>query len=170
MPVQPPAEAVAGAGGAASAVGPGTGTAAEHAGTAPAGAAAPLRAVPQPDLPAVADAPPDPSHVWLLMLVLRFAGRLPPNEKACSLRLVDKGTAAALRGPQHATIRLSKPLQPDAHMRSGAASSLAWRHRSQLRLQTARSGSIANLWGAACCQRPPLAAELTQEAAASGDP
>ncbi|PNH01006.1 hypothetical protein TSOC_013128, partial [Tetrabaena socialis] len=91
----------------------------------------------------------DPSRVWLPEVVHHFAGYLSGNELACTLRLVNKATAAQFRGPQYATVRLS--LQVPHHAFAwrwgggGATRSLTVRQRKQLPCLTARSGNIANL-------------------------
>ncbi|PNH11677.1 hypothetical protein TSOC_001471 [Tetrabaena socialis] len=48
----------------------------------------------------------DPSRVWLPEVVHHFANCLGGNDLACTLRLVNKATAAQFRGPQHTTIQL----------------------------------------------------------------
>ncbi|PNH03482.1 Ankyrin repeat domain-containing protein [Tetrabaena socialis] len=91
----------------------------------------------------------DPSRIWLPDVVHHFASFLGGNELACTLRLVNKATAAQFRGPQHTTIQLS--LQVPCHAfawRWGgpcATRSPTVRQRRQLLCLTARSGSIANL-------------------------
>ncbi|PNH02550.1 hypothetical protein TSOC_011459, partial [Tetrabaena socialis] len=91
----------------------------------------------------------DPSRAWLPELVQRYAERLPPNESAVTLRLVNKATAAHFRAPQHTTVRLSLPVPHHAFVwRCGseeALSCLTRGQREQLPRLTARSGSVANL-------------------------
>ncbi|PNH04288.1 hypothetical protein TSOC_009564 [Tetrabaena socialis] len=91
----------------------------------------------------------DASRIWLPELVQRYAERLPPNERAVTLRLVDRATAAQFRGPQHTTVRLSLPVPHNAFVcRWGseeALSGLTRSQREQLPRLTARSGSVANL-------------------------
>ncbi|PNH03314.1 Ankyrin repeat domain-containing protein [Tetrabaena socialis] len=91
----------------------------------------------------------DPSRVWLPEVVHHFSRFLGGNELACTLRLVNKATAAQFRGPQHTTIRLSVlvPYHAFAWRWGGtdATRNLTVRQRKQLPCLTARSGSIANL-------------------------
>ncbi|PNH10874.1 Ankyrin repeat domain-containing protein [Tetrabaena socialis] len=91
----------------------------------------------------------DPSRVWLPEVVHHFAGYLSGNELACTLRLVNKATAAQFRKPQHTTVRLSVlvPRHAFAWRWGGptATRSLTVRQRRQLPCLTARSGSVANL-------------------------
>ncbi|PNH09956.1 Ankyrin repeat domain-containing protein [Tetrabaena socialis] len=90
-----------------------------------------------------------PSPVWLPEVVHLFAGFLGGNELACTLRLVNKATAAQFRGPEHTTTRLSVLVPHHAFAwrwgASDATRSLAVRQRKQLPCLTARSGSTANL-------------------------
>ncbi|PNH10875.1 Ankyrin repeat domain-containing protein [Tetrabaena socialis] len=91
----------------------------------------------------------DPSRIWLPEVVHHFAGYLSGNELACTLRLVNKATAAQFRGPQHTTVRLLLPVPHHAFARrwsgQGPTRSLTVWQRQQLPCLTARSGSIANL-------------------------
>ncbi|PNH05311.1 Ankyrin repeat domain-containing protein [Tetrabaena socialis] len=91
----------------------------------------------------------DPSRIWLPELVQRYDERLPPNERACTLRLVNKATAAQFRAPQHTAVRLSLPVPHHAFVwrwgREEALSGLTRGQREQLPRLTARSGSVANL-------------------------
>ncbi|PNH03799.1 Ankyrin repeat domain-containing protein, partial [Tetrabaena socialis] len=91
----------------------------------------------------------DPSRVWLPEVVHHFAGFLGGNELACTLRLVNKATAAHFRGPAHTTVRLSLPVPNHAFARrwggADATRSLTIQQRKELPCLTARSGSIANL-------------------------
>ncbi|PNH05310.1 Ankyrin repeat domain-containing protein [Tetrabaena socialis] len=90
-----------------------------------------------------------PSRIWLPELVQHYAERLPPNESAVTLRLVNKATSAHFRAPQHTTVRLSLPVPHHAFVwrwgREEALSGLTWSQREKLPRLTARSGSIANL-------------------------
>ncbi|PNG99834.1 Ankyrin repeat domain-containing protein, partial [Tetrabaena socialis] len=94
-------------------------------------------------------AAPDLPDIWLPELVQHFAGMLPPNEVALTLRLVNKAMAEQFRGAQHATVRLSQPVpHSDFAWRwagAGAMHSLTLSQRQKLTCLTARSGSIANL-------------------------
>ncbi|PNH10618.1 hypothetical protein TSOC_002643 [Tetrabaena socialis] len=96
-----------------------------------------------------ASASPDPSHIWLPELVQRYARSLSCNEVACTLRLVNKATAAQFRGPQDRTVRLSLPVPHHAFVQRwramGALRGLTVIQREQLSWLTACSGSIANL-------------------------
>ncbi|GLC39390.1 hypothetical protein PLESTM_000891500 [Pleodorina starrii] len=107
---------------------------------------------------AVEPAAPDPSRIWIPQLVERFASLLPPNDVACSLRLVDKATAALFRHHHHhpqsppphfVTVRLSRSVPHHAFARrwghARALAPLTWRQRRQLLRLTVRSGSLPNL-------------------------
>ncbi|PNH08089.1 Ankyrin repeat domain-containing protein [Tetrabaena socialis] len=91
----------------------------------------------------------DPSRIWLPDVVHHFASFLDGNELACTLRRVNKATAAQFRGLQHTTVRLSLPVPHHAFAwrwgASDATRSLNVRQRRQLPCLTACSGSIANL-------------------------
>ncbi|PNH00149.1 hypothetical protein TSOC_014044, partial [Tetrabaena socialis] len=91
----------------------------------------------------------DPSRIWLPEVVHLFAGFLGGNELACTLRLVNKATAAQFRGPEHNTVRLSVLVPHHAFAwrwgGQGATRSLTVQQRKQLPCLTARSGSITNL-------------------------
>ncbi|PNH02176.1 hypothetical protein TSOC_011868 [Tetrabaena socialis] len=91
----------------------------------------------------------DPSHVWLPEVVHHFARCLGGNEQACTLRLVNKATAAQFRGPQHTAVQLSLPVPHHAFVKRwggpDATRCLNVRQRQQLPRLTARSGSIPNL-------------------------
>ncbi|PNH05489.1 Ankyrin repeat domain-containing protein [Tetrabaena socialis] len=97
----------------------------------------------------LAAATSDPPRIWLPELVQRFAVSLTSNEVACTLRLVNKATAAQFSTPQHTTVRLSQPVPHHAFVRRWAGPdamrTLARRQRFELSRLTARSGSIANL-------------------------
>ncbi|PNH10598.1 Ankyrin repeat domain-containing protein [Tetrabaena socialis] len=96
-----------------------------------------------------ASAAVDPSRIWLLELVQRYARSLSCNEVACALRLVNKATAAQFRGPQDRTVQLSLPVPHHAFVQRwsgiGATRSLQQTERWGLVRFTASSGSIANL-------------------------
>ncbi|PNH10621.1 Superoxide dismutase [Mn], mitochondrial, partial [Tetrabaena socialis] len=96
-----------------------------------------------------ASAAVDPSRIWLPELVQRYARSLSCNGVACALRLVNKATAAQLRGPQNRTVRLSLPVPHHAFVQRwsgvGALRGLTRQQRRKLSSLTARSGSIANL-------------------------
>ncbi|PNH10058.1 Ankyrin repeat domain-containing protein [Tetrabaena socialis] len=100
-------------------------------------------------LQAADDANADPSRVWLPELVQRYARSLSPNEVACVLRLVNKATAAQLRGTQHATVLLSQPVPHSEFVwrwaQPHALRCLARRQRADLPCLTACSGCVANL-------------------------
>ncbi|PNH00979.1 Ankyrin repeat domain-containing protein [Tetrabaena socialis] len=91
----------------------------------------------------------DPSRAWLPEVVHHFASFLHGNELACTLRLVNKATAAQFREPQHTTVQLSLPVPHHAFAwswgGSDATRSLTVRQQLQLPCLTMRSGSIANL-------------------------
>ncbi|KXZ49592.1 hypothetical protein GPECTOR_20g448 [Gonium pectorale] len=75
--------------------------------------------------------------------------RLHPNEAATSFRLVSKAAAAQFRGPEHTTVRLSRPVPPHAFaakwLAPGATRGLTLERRRQLISLTAASGVVANL-------------------------
>ncbi|KXZ43757.1 hypothetical protein GPECTOR_81g207 [Gonium pectorale] len=89
-------------------------------------------------------------NVWIPGLVERFASFLHPNEVICTLRCVDKATAAQFRGrPEFATVRLSQPTPPHAFAARwaapGAMRDLTLAQRKQLLHLAAASGVMANL-------------------------
>ncbi|PNH03309.1 Ankyrin repeat domain-containing protein [Tetrabaena socialis] len=116
----------------------------------------------------------DPSCVWLPEVVHHFAGFLGGNKLACTLRLVNKATAAQFRGPQHTTVRL--PLLVPHHAfawrwgRSDATRSLAVWQRKRLPCLTACSGSVANLEVLLARDdlTSPLDAAVLEDAASAG--
>ncbi|KXZ47945.1 hypothetical protein GPECTOR_31g307 [Gonium pectorale] len=89
------------------------------------------------------------SRVWIPDLVERIARHLPPNELPCTLRLVDKATAALFSGPHHTTVRLSQPVPHHAFARAwgqpGATQPLTLAQRQQLLCLTAATGVTPNL-------------------------
>ncbi|PNH08941.1 hypothetical protein TSOC_004465 [Tetrabaena socialis] len=93
------------------------------------------------------------SACWTPDIVQGFANFLPPNEVPCTLRQVNKATAALFRGRQHTTILPSEPVpHHEFGISGGAVRSLSFKHRQQLLHGTAASGVIANLevldaWG-----------------------
>ncbi|KXZ47946.1 hypothetical protein GPECTOR_31g308 [Gonium pectorale] len=93
--------------------------------------------------------PSNASRVWIPDLVERIARHLPPNELPCTLRLVDKATAALFSGPHHTTVRLSQPVPHHFFARvwgkPSAMRSLTMSQRQQLLLRTAASGMTTNL-------------------------
>ena len=92
---------------------------------------------------------PDPSRVWTPVVVRCIASFLPPNEVACSLRLVDSATAAQFAAPAHATVTLSQPVPHHAFAahwtRPDAFAALSRLDRQVLLRNTARSGCVDNL-------------------------
>ncbi|KXZ48513.1 hypothetical protein GPECTOR_27g684 [Gonium pectorale] len=94
------------------------------------------------------------------------------NEVAVNLRSVNKAAAAALKGPKHTTIRLSRPVAPHAFaahwLSSGAARRLTLARREELLRLTAASGSTANLEVAQRATGCPLTYEVFEAAASSG--
>ncbi|KXZ40810.1 hypothetical protein GPECTOR_2222g1172 [Gonium pectorale] len=114
----------------------------------------------------------DASRVWIPDLVERIARHLPPNELPCTLRLVDKATAALFSGPHHTTVRLSQPVPHHAFAQAwgqpGATQPLTLPQRQQLLCLTAATGVTPNLELAmrvAGCLIPP---DLPEAAAAGG--
>ncbi|KAG2440521.1 hypothetical protein HYH02_010399 [Chlamydomonas schloesseri] len=109
--------------------------------------------------------PADPSRVWTPAVVRCIASFLPPNEVACTLRLVDSATAAQFAdddepatGHQHhhthnrgrcTVVRLSQPVPHHAFAahwtRPGAFTALSRLDRQLLLRLTARSGCVDNL-------------------------
>ncbi|GLC53502.1 hypothetical protein PLESTB_000756500 [Pleodorina starrii] len=75
---------------------------------------------------------------------------LPPNEVACSLRMLNKAAKELYSAPEHRTVRLSRPVPTDVfHQRwgsPGAMRNLSHQQReSFLVLITKSGGSVANL-------------------------
>ena len=101
---------------------------------------------PVPQTPRSAD---DPSRVWTPVVVRCIASFLPPNEVACSLRLVDSATAAQFAAPAHATVTLSQPVPHHAFTHKfcgpGGLRGLGRVQRLQLLHLTAHSGNLPNL-------------------------
>ncbi|KXZ45296.1 hypothetical protein GPECTOR_56g392 [Gonium pectorale] len=89
------------------------------------------------------------ARIWISSIVDRIACFLPRNEVACSLRVVDKTTAAVLRTPDFTTVRLSEPVPHHAFAwrwgRPGAIRELTLAQRRELLRLTAASGATANL-------------------------
>ncbi|PNH02208.1 hypothetical protein TSOC_011845 [Tetrabaena socialis] len=109
-------------------------------------------------------------------LLHRVLGLLPPNELACTARLICKSAAAAFSSPQHTTVRLSQPSPHDAFARRWgeplAMRPLTLERRQQLLSLTGSSGDIANLQFVALrvgCLVGPAAA-LPAGTAAPGPP
>ncbi|PNH00537.1 Ankyrin repeat domain-containing protein [Tetrabaena socialis] len=97
---------------------------------------------------------------------------LPPNERACTSRLVCKAAAAALRGPQHATVRLSQPSPRGEFVRRwggpGAMRPLTLVRRRLLLSLTAVSGCLENLEWLAAHVGCSLISQVFDAAAAAG--
>ncbi|GLC74669.1 hypothetical protein PLESTF_001543000 [Pleodorina starrii] len=104
--------------------------------------------------------PPDGAHdaaaypaLWNKLpdgVALRVASMLPPNEVACSLRVLNKAAKELYSAPEHRTVRLSRPVPTDAFLRRwgspGAMRNLSYQQReSFLVLITKSGGSVANL-------------------------
>ncbi|KXZ45249.1 hypothetical protein GPECTOR_56g345 [Gonium pectorale] len=88
--------------------------------------------------------------IWIPSIMDRIARFLPLNEVVCSLRVVDKATAAMLRSPEFMTVRLSEPVPHHAFEwrwgRPGAVRDLRLAQRRELLLcLTAASGVTDNL-------------------------
>ncbi|PNH02875.1 Ankyrin repeat domain-containing protein, partial [Tetrabaena socialis] len=105
-------------------------------------------------------------------LLLRVLACLPPNELACTARLVCKATAIALSGPQHTTVRLSQPSPPGEFVRRwgspGAMRPLTLVRRRLLLSLTAASGCLENLQWLAAHVGCSLTGEVFEAAAAAG--
>ncbi|GFR40476.1 hypothetical protein Agub_g1039 [Astrephomene gubernaculifera] len=111
----------------------------------------------QPQEPADTELPPNtspqtPSCIWpqlLPELEKHIISFLPPNEVACTVRLINKAAAAQFRGPGYTTVKLSSHVPPHAFKeqweRPGAMRGLTHRQRQALQMLTARSGSLPNL-------------------------
>ncbi|GFR41069.1 hypothetical protein Agub_g1709 [Astrephomene gubernaculifera] len=114
---------------------------------------------PREQQPAVPELPPNTSpqqpglsRVWpqlLPELAERIISFLPPNEVACTVRLINKAAAAQFRGPGYTTVKLSSPVPPHAFKeqweRPGAMRRLTLQRRQALQMLTAHSGSLQNL-------------------------
>ncbi|GFR44639.1 hypothetical protein Agub_g5928 [Astrephomene gubernaculifera] len=95
---------------------------------------------------------PSPSRIWpglLPELAERIVSFLPPNEVACTVRLINKAAAAQFRGPSHTTVQLSSPVPHHAFKqhweRPGAVRGMTFKQRWKLLWLAARSGSLPNL-------------------------
>ncbi|GFR40578.1 hypothetical protein Agub_g1158 [Astrephomene gubernaculifera] len=95
---------------------------------------------------------PDTSRIWpqlLPELTESIVSFLPPNEVACTVRLINKAAAAQFRGPRYTTVQLSSPVPPHAFKeqweRPGVMRGLTVQRRQELQWLTARSGSLPNL-------------------------
>ncbi|PNH07772.1 hypothetical protein TSOC_005743 [Tetrabaena socialis] len=131
------------------------------------------------DLQASAPAPEAPpalaSAPWHHLppeLLLRALACLPPNELACTARLVCKATAAALSSQQHTTVRLSQPSPCGEFVRRwggpGAMRPLTLVRRRLLLSLTAASGCLENLQWLAAHVGCSLTREAFEAAAAAG--
>ncbi|KXZ49866.1 hypothetical protein GPECTOR_19g317 [Gonium pectorale] len=116
----------------------------------------------------------DASRVWLPELVQRVAAFLPANVVACTLRLVDKATAALFRSPEHTVVLLSQPV-PDAAFaqrwgRPEKLRALTLSQRQKLLRLTARSGSLHKLQTLVAMPDyfPPLCKDVFSAAASAG--
>ncbi|PNG99301.1 hypothetical protein TSOC_014923, partial [Tetrabaena socialis] len=105
-------------------------------------------------------------------LLLRALACLPPNERACTARLVCKTAAAALSSPQHTTVRLLQPSPHGEFVRRwggpGAMRPLTLVRRRLLLSLTAASGCLENLQLLAESAGCSLTVELFEAAAAAG--
>ncbi|GFR42729.1 hypothetical protein Agub_g3647 [Astrephomene gubernaculifera] len=114
--------------------------------------------------------------IWIPDIVQRVVSFLPINEVACTIRLLNKATAAQLRSPIYTAVRLSQPVPIHAFAwRWGspdAVRSLTFDKRLRLLGLTAASGSLTNLQIAVETSGCVLAAKpcnvVFGEAAASG--
>lgn len=68
---------------------------------------------------------PDPARLWIPDLVWRYAACLPPNEIPCTLRLVNKATAAQFSSPRHTSIQPILPVPPHYFRRCWGAPAIA---------------------------------------------
>ncbi|KXZ45253.1 hypothetical protein GPECTOR_56g349 [Gonium pectorale] len=114
----------------------------------------------------------DASKVWIPAIVDCIARFLPTNEVACSLRVVDKATAAMLRSPEFMTVRLSEPVPHHAFAwrwgRPGAMRDMTLARRRELLCLTAASGAADNLALAARASSCPLTKEVAYAAGRAG--
>ncbi|KXZ49864.1 hypothetical protein GPECTOR_19g315 [Gonium pectorale] len=116
----------------------------------------------------------DASRVWLPELVQRVAAFLPANVVACTLRLVDKATAALFKGPEHTVVLLSQPVPEAAFAqrwgRPEKLRALTLSQRQKLLRLTARSGSLHNLQTLVAMPDyfPPLCKDVFSAAASAG--
>ncbi|GLC61125.1 hypothetical protein PLESTB_001720600 [Pleodorina starrii] len=113
------------------------------------------------------------SPPWELLtgeLVERVASLLPPNEVACTMRLINKSTARQLRG--WTLVRLSQPAPHHAFVRRWGTErgmrDLSLQQRQQLLCLTARSGVIANLDIAIAAVGCPLTKQVSTAAVEAG--
>ncbi|KXZ44342.1 hypothetical protein GPECTOR_69g435 [Gonium pectorale] len=110
-----------------------------------------------------------PPIIWIPSIIDRIARFLPRNEVACSLRVVDKATAAVLRTPEFTTVRLSEPVPHHAFawrwVRPGTMRELTLVRRRAL---TAASGATDNLALAARAAGCPLTDEVSYAAGKAG--
>ncbi|KXZ45297.1 hypothetical protein GPECTOR_56g393 [Gonium pectorale] len=97
---------------------------------------------------------------------------LPRNGLACSLRVVNKATAAILGTPEFMTVRLSEPVPHHAFAwrwgRPGAMRDMTRAQRRELLCLTAASGATDNLALAARAVACPLTAEVGYAAGKAG--
>ncbi|KXZ45252.1 hypothetical protein GPECTOR_56g348 [Gonium pectorale] len=114
----------------------------------------------------------DTSKVWIPSIVDRIARFLSTNEVACSLRVVDKATAAMLRSPEFTTVRLSEPVPHHAFAwrwgRPGSMHDLTLARRRELLCLTAASGAADNLALAARACGCPLTNQVAYSAGRAG--
>ncbi|GFR40800.1 hypothetical protein Agub_g1417 [Astrephomene gubernaculifera] len=95
---------------------------------------------------------PGPSRIWHQLqpeLAERIISFLPPNEVACTVRLINKAAAAQFRGPGYTTVKLSSHVPPHAFKeqweRPGVMRGMSLQRRQALQMLTAHSGSLPNL-------------------------
>ncbi|GLC34667.1 hypothetical protein PLESTB_001236700 [Pleodorina starrii] len=109
---------------------------------------------------------------WTPGLLERIVSFLPPNDIACSIRLINRATAALFREPQYTTIHLSQPCAPLDFARrwgsAGAVQQLTCKQRRQVVSLTAVSGVIANLKVAFKAAGCLPTGEMMEAAAAAG--
>ncbi|GLC35284.1 hypothetical protein PLESTB_000581200 [Pleodorina starrii] len=111
------------------------------------------------------------SRVWIPSIVACIARHLPPNEIACTLRLVDKTTAHQFHDCKAVRLSLHSPSHAfrERWGRPGSLRGLTREQRLQLLCLTAASGSLPNLELALAANVGlPLTGELLEAAAAAG--
>ncbi|GFR42628.1 hypothetical protein Agub_g3564 [Astrephomene gubernaculifera] len=91
-------------------------------------------------------------NIWQQLpaeLVQRILSFLPPNDIACTVRLINKATAAPFHAPEFKVVRLSQPCPEHAFAwqwsKPGAARAFTYKERRNLITLAIKSGSLPNL-------------------------
>ncbi|GLC57522.1 hypothetical protein PLESTB_001236500 [Pleodorina starrii] len=96
---------------------------------------------------------------WTPGLLERIMSFLPPNDIACSIRLINRATAALFREPQYTTIHLSQPCAPHDFARrwgsAGAVQQLTCKQRRQALHHRWSQGHVRSGSGQQQQERPP---------------